>query len=104
MNMHPSISRYTAAIAALCEASSVRQLDLFGSAALPNYENANDFDFLVEMGADSQKSQVRRMIELADGLEVLLGAHVDLVSVKSVRNPYFASQVQASRQKVYERA
>jgi uncharacterized protein len=101
--MHPAIPKSQAAIAQLCQSLAVRQLDLFGSAATGDAQRANDFDFLVELDSHAHKSQARRMIELADGLEALLGSEVDVMSIKSVRNPYFAEQVQASRQNVYVR-
>lgn len=100
--MHPTIPKSQSAIAQLCQALAVRKLDLFGSASRDDAQNANDFDFLVEMDAHAENGQARRLIELADGLETLLGSSVDVISAKSVRNPYFAHQVLLSHQTIYE--
>jgi len=39
--------------------------------------------------------------DLCDDLESLLGRKVDVVTLKSVRNPYFKASVFKSRQLVY---
>jgi predicted nucleotidyltransferase len=93
--MHPAIPRFQPAIAALCRTLAVRQLDIFGSAATQNSQEVNDFDFLVELESSAEKSQARRMVDLATGLEELLHAPVDVINVDSVLHPCFEQQVQA---------
>ena len=101
--MHPNIARSQQAIAKLCETLAVRRLDLFGSAG-QNKLDARDFDFVVELVPNQPASQARRCIALAEGLEMLLGKPVDLVTQRSIRNPYFAQAVQVQSVPVYERA
>ena len=101
--MHISISQSRQAITQLCENLAVRRLDLFGSASQAGVE-AHDFDFIVELFPNQPTSQARRCIALAEGLEALLGKPVDLVTQRSIRNPYFAEAVQGQRMPVYERA
>ena len=101
--MHISISQSRQAITQLCENLAVRRLDLFGSASQTGVE-AHDFDFIVELFPNQPASQARRCIALAEGLETLLGKPVDLVTQRSIRNPYFAQAVRGQRVPVYERA
>ena len=101
--MHVSISESRQAIIQLCENLAVRRLDLFGSASHGGVE-AHDFDFIVELFPNQPASQARRCIALAEGLEALLGKPVDLVTQRSIRNPYFAQAIQRQRVPVYERA
>lgn len=39
---------------------------------------------------------------MAEALEALFGRRVDLVTERSIRNPYFRQTVEASRQRVYD--
>ena len=101
--MHPNVEQSRQAIAQLCESFAVRRLDLFGSASQGKLD-ARDFDFVVELIPNQPASQARRCIALAEGLEALLGKPVDLVTQRSIRNPYFSRAIQAQREAVYERA
>ncbi len=38
---------------------------------------------------------------LKDGLEPILGRPVDVVGARTIRNPYSAAQVQATRERLY---
>lgn len=89
-------------IAELCITYGVRSLDAFGSATYSAL--ANDYDFIVELDIQVGISRARRWIDLAESLEKLLGKPVDLVSVSSISNPYFAQSVAASRTPIYARA
>jgi len=44
-----------------------------------------------------------RVLGFAEALEKLFGRRVDLITEESMRNPYFRSHVQATRQIVYEK-
>jgi hypothetical protein len=48
-------------------------------------------DFLVELDVQAPGSPAKRWIALAEGLEKLLGRHVDLVNPRYIRNPYFSN-------------
>ena len=100
--MHPNVVQSRPAIAQLCENLAVQRLDLFGSASQGRLD-AGDFDFVVELLPNQPASQARRCIALADGLEALLGKPVDLITQRSIRNPYFAQAVDRQRVSVYER-
>jgi uncharacterized protein len=100
--MDATLINAKASIAKLCVNYGVRSLDAFGSAtqsAMPN-----DYDFIVELDTQADRSMARRWIDLAESLEKLLGKPVDLVSTKSISNPYFAQTVAATRTPIYARA
>ena len=101
--MHPDILLTHSAISQLCANLAVRRPDLFGSASQSGI-GVRDFDFIVELFPDQPTSQARRCIALAEGLETLLGKPVDLVTQRSIRNPYFAQAIHGQRMPVYERA
>ncbi len=102
--MHISLASQLPHIAALCERHGVAHLELFGSAAGPQFNpETSDFDFLVELDSQISGSRAKRWTELADDLEQLLGRHVDLVNPKYIRNPYFLRAVNDSRTVIYDR-
>src|SRR5687767_343693 len=103
--MHPLISERAEAIAALCRKHHVVRLDLFGSAATGQFDpERSDFDFLVELQPLVPVAYARAFDGLHEGLEELLGRRVDLVSARSMVNPYFIRSVEATRQTVYAAA
>lgn len=102
--MHPLLLSRLPQIAALCEAHGVLHLELFGSAATPDFKpESSDVDFLVELDTQTPGSRAKRWIALAEALEALLGRPVDLVNPRYIRNPYFLDAVNASRIPLYER-
>ena len=79
--MNATLMNSKTSIAKLCATYGVRSLDAFGSAtqnALPN-----DYDFIVDLDIQADRSMARRWIDLAESLEKLLGKPVDLVSASS---------------------
>lgn len=103
--MDKKIVQHSQQIAQLCLHLGVQRLDVFGSAAQNQSAPApRDFDFLVALDADAQLSKARRWIALAEGLETLLGKHVDLVSEAGLQSPHFIKTLSAQRQNVYQRA
>jgi hypothetical protein len=91
-------------IESLCRRTNVVSLDLFGSAASRKFRaEASDLDFLVTFAEFTQGGIFDAYMDLAEGLEALFGRKVDLVTERSIRNPYFRKAVEASRVKVYDR-
>jgi uncharacterized protein len=88
----------------LCHRTNVVRLDLFGSAASREFRpEASDLDFVVTFGEFPQGGIFDAYMDLAEGLEVLFGRKVDLVTERSIRNPSFRKAVEASRVTIYDR-
>jgi len=88
-------------VSALCKQFKVRRLDLFGSAAKENFSDASDLDFVVSFAEEEPREYTRCYFSLADALEKLFQRHVDLVTERSIRNPYFREEIELTRQPVY---
>lgn len=100
--MDAAISSHRKDIAALCRRFGVQRLDLFGSAASGGFDpRRSDFDFLVDLGEQSSAAYVEAYFGLQESLESLLGRPVDLVTDRSLTNPYLRSNILQSRQPVY---
>ena len=90
-----------AEIEALCRRHGVRRLDLFGSAAIGQAGAGSDYDFLVDFEPFPSGGYADAYFGLLEGLQELLGAPVELVVERAIRNPHFLQAVQAQREPVY---
>jgi predicted nucleotidyltransferase len=100
--MIPLVEERTADLADLCRHYGVRRLDVFGSAATGTFrEDTSDLDFVVDF-ADRSPGYADRYLAFAEALEAMFSRKVDLVTERSIRNPYFRRAVEATRQTVYD--
>ena len=83
----------------------MRRLDLFGSATSTDKFNpaTSDLDFIVEF-SDISTGLARRYLALAEGLESLFARKVDLLTERSIRNPIFRAEIEATRRRLYEQS
>ncbi len=97
------IQRHQAEIATLCRRQGIHRLDVFGSAATGQFDvRTSDVDFIAEFDDSSPAGGLLdRYLELATRLEALLGTAVDIITPRSMRNPYFRESVNSSRETVY---
>jgi len=90
-------------LAELCRTYHVRRLELFGSATLSDQfdPRTSDLDFLVDFKSAEELNPADQYFGLWEALKDLFGRDVDLVTVRSLRNPYFIRSVNATREPVY---
>ena len=100
--MNGLIENHRDAIRALCQQYGVRRLDLFGSAATGAFDAAtSDLDFVATFADTRSPGYADRYLGFAEALETLFGRPVDVITERSIRNPYFRQAVEASRQPTY---
>jgi hypothetical protein len=101
VNLH--IQAHKAELQALCRTYGVERLDLFGSATSEAFDAASsDLDVIVRF-ADTSPGYADRYLDFAEALEELFEREVDLVTERSISNPYFRKSVDATREVVYDR-
>ncbi|MEX0716482.1 MAG: nucleotidyltransferase domain-containing protein [Planctomycetaceae bacterium] len=90
-------------LSALCRKYAVRRLDLFGSATSEaEFDfDRSDLDFLVEFDRTDRIGPADQYFGLLDELRKLFDREIHLVSIRSLRNPYFIDAVARTRQSVY---
>ena len=89
------------AIRAVCRLHGVATLDLFGSGVTTDWQvGRSDIDLLVTFDGDSH-GLADRFLGLAEDLEMVLGAKVELLTSDSIRNPYLRESIEATRVSVY---
>jgi len=97
------IQNHQEQIASVCRRLDIHRLDVFGSAATGQFDaQTSDVDFIAEFDdASPSGGLLDRYLELAAQLEALLGTAVDIITPRSIRNPYFKESIDASRENVY---
>ncbi len=79
----------------------VRRLDAFGSGATGAFrDDRSDLDCVVTFFDSSPGTYAGRVLDFAEAREGLFGRPVDLITGRSIRNPYFRQAVEATRQPV----
>ena len=100
--MHRAIEEQREALIALCHQFAVSRFEIFGSAATDRFEPAtSDLDFLVEFAPGSPGEMADRYFGLLEALESLFSRPIDLVTLPSIRNPYFLQGIERSRTLLY---
>ena len=96
------VDEHTEELAALARRYGVARLELFGSAASGEFDpETSDLDFLVEFQNPGPQGKFNDYFGLLHELTVLFGRHVDLVSTRAIKNPYFLKSVNETRRPVY---
>lgn len=90
-------------IAHLCEKHKVKSLHLFGSAAKGDFKEFSDLDFLVHFSDKIDLLDYSdNYFDLLEGLNKMFQSDIDLISVKSLKNPYLIREIDDSKITLYE--
>lgn len=93
-------------IIALCKKYKVAKLWVFGSILTPRFNENSDVDFSVNFDSDTINREGLDWADIFFGfmheLEQLIGRRIDLVCDDAVKNPYFRSELDRTKQLIYE--
>lgn len=85
-----------------CQRFGVERLELFGSAVRDDFDPlTSDYDFIVRFSDKTPGTYADRYFDFASAVEQLLGRSIDLLTERSISNPHFRRQVDATRQLIY---
>lgn len=100
--MHPIIENNKYSIEKLCKENKVEKLYIFGSVLTDKFTEKSDLDFIVAFDKSLE------LLDYADNyfdflfsLEKLFKREIDLISEKSLQNPYFIEELNKTKQLVY---
>ena len=100
--MNSVIHRHRQELTEACRQFGVERLEVFGSAARMDFDfRKSDVDFIVRFQAPGGSGYADRYLGLAERLEQVLGTPVDLLTERSLRNPFFVSAIAPDRTIVY---
>ncbi|MHC4386550.1 MAG: nucleotidyltransferase family protein [Planctomycetota bacterium] len=86
----------------LCQKHHVQRFEVFGSAATGQFDTQfSDLDFLVEFLPLVEGQYADAYFDLLFELQDLFGRDVDLVTVNSIKNPYFTQAINQQKELLY---
>ena len=99
--MHNIINNNINKIKALCKTYNVKSLFAFGSVCTDKFNNSSDIDLLVSFKPMDYAEYADNYFILADKFENIFKRHVDLVTDKSLSNPFFINSVNQTKTIIY---
>ncbi len=90
------------AIKDLCISHNVKSLFAFGSVCTNQFTENSDVDFLITFKPMEYGAYADNYFALAEEFEDLLHRSVDLVTDKSLSNPYFIKSINQTKKLIYE--
>ena len=87
----------------LCRLYKVRSLAVFGSILTDRFNEHSDVDMLVDFEPMDHEmfDYVSNYFNFRDALELLFNRKVDLIEEKALRNKYFISNINRTKQIIY---
>lgn len=89
-------------INAICKHHHVKQMWAFGSVCTDKFNDKSDIDLLVAFDVMNYGDYADNYFLLCDTLENLFKRKVDLITNKSLSNPYFISSINKNKTVLYE--
>jgi predicted nucleotidyltransferase len=86
----------------LCMTHQVENLFAFGSVCTEKFNEKSDVDLLITFKPMDYGDYADTYFELAEKFEKLFNRHVDLVTYRSLKNPYFIESVNRTKTLLYE--
>jgi predicted nucleotidyltransferase len=99
--MHTIITEKITELKTLCQTYGVKAMYVFGSVCTGQFNDRSDIDFLISFDNMSVEQYTDNYFELYYRLQRLFGRKIDLITDKSLSNPYFIESVEASKQLIY---
>lgn len=79
----------------------VNRLFVFGSVLTDKFNGESDVDMIVDFKKEEVGDYFDNYFDFKYSLQDLFGRDVDLIEEQSIKNPYFKSNVESTRQLIY---
>ncbi|MFY7999179.1 MAG: nucleotidyltransferase family protein, partial [Candidatus Kapaibacteriota bacterium] len=88
----------------LCKAHHIKRLYAFGSVCRDDFTPESDVDLLyrLDSGAFPIEDSADHFFDFLETIQLLLGRSVDLLSEKSLKNPYLKRSIDEDKVLIYE--
>lgn len=96
------IAKDRAGFQRLCESHEVAQLHAFGSSVRGPFNGSSDVDLVVDLKTKDPLRSGELMLDLWDKLEIYFGRKVDLLTLRSVKNPVMRAEIERTKVLVYD--
>ena len=95
------IESYKNELKSLCEKYDVKIMYAFGSAVTSDFSESSDVDILISFKDISIEKYTNNYFELHDALVKLFQRKVDLLTERSLSNPYFIESIERTKKLLY---
>jgi len=85
----------------LCNTYNVKSMYVFGSVCTDKFNDNSDIDILISFETLSIDQYTDNYFDLHYKLQDLFGRKIDLVTEKSLSNPYFIKGLEQTKQLIY---
>ena len=85
----------------LCKKYEIKTMYLFGSATTAEFNVSSDIDILISFQNIPFDKYTENYFELHEALEKLFDRKVDLLTERSLSNPYFIQSVEKTKRLLY---
>lgn len=99
--MHRIINDNIDKIRALCVNHNVKSLFAFGSVCTDKFNDSSDIDLLISFNSMDYGDYADNYFLVADKFEKIFHRPVDLVTDKSLSNPFFIDSVNQTKTLIY---
>ena len=99
--MHRIINDNIEKIRTLCVNHNVKSLFAFGSVCTDKFNESSDIDLLISFNSMDYADYADNYFVVADKFEKIFHRPVDLVTDKSLSNPYFIDSVNQTKTHIY---
>jgi uncharacterized protein len=89
-------------IKTLCKMYNVKSLFAFGSVCTDKFTDKSDIDLLIAFNTMDFGDYADSYFEIAEQFEKLFNRQVDLLTDKSLSNPYFIKSLNQTKTLIYE--
>ncbi|WP_373524038.1 nucleotidyltransferase family protein [Aquiflexum sp.] len=89
------------ALIKLCQKYDIQIMYVFGSATSDQFNESSDVDILISFNEIPIEKYTDNYFGLHDELEQLFGRKVDLITERSLSNPYFIKGVEETKMLLY---
>ena len=101
--MHAFLKNKKEAIRQICRMYGVKRLYIFGSVVSEKFGKDSDIDFLISFSDDlSIEDYTNNYFSLHYKLRDLLQREIDLVTERTLSNPYFIESINSSKELIYQ--
>ncbi len=99
--MNTIISNNILKIRQLCQKYNVNSLYIFGSAVSNELSESSDIDLLIELSDVNFADYADSYLDIAEEFEELFNRRVDLITTKSLKNPFLIESINKSKKQIY---
>ena len=101
--MQQLIEKRKKELIAICQALSIKRLYAFGSVVSENFREDSDIDFLISFSDNLTVDEyTNNYFALHYKLRELFKREIDIVTERTLSNPYFIESINESKQLIYE--